>query len=86
MTPTQEEIYRLCEAITLIMMGDRDAVDFEEIVAIAKRHGITIDEEGYVESVTIECSACYMENDVEGGTWALEKGMCETCYCEYQGG
>jgi hypothetical protein len=34
----------------------------------------------------IECSECGEEKYVEKGTWALEKGMCEKCYCIYQGG
>lgn len=34
----------------------------------------------------IECSECGEEKPVEIGTWALEKGMCAQCYCEYQGG
>jgi hypothetical protein len=34
----------------------------------------------------IECSECNQEKSVEKGTWALDKGMCEQCYCEYQGG
>lgn len=34
----------------------------------------------------IECSECNEEKAVEKGTWALDKGMCEQCYCEYQGG
>jgi NMD protein affecting ribosome stability and mRNA decay len=34
----------------------------------------------------IECSECGEEKQVEKGTWALEKGMCEQCYCIYQGG
>lgn len=36
--------------------------------------------------VTITCSECGEEKEVENGTWALDKGMCERCYCEYQGG
>lgn len=34
----------------------------------------------------IECCECGEEKWVEKGTWALEEGMCEPCYCEYQGG
>jgi len=34
----------------------------------------------------IECSECGEEKAVELGTWALDKGMCEPCYCIYQGG
>lgn len=34
----------------------------------------------------IECSECWEEKAVEKGTWALSEGMCEQCYCEYQGG
>jgi hypothetical protein len=29
----------------------------------------------------VECSECRELKDVEVGTWALDKGMCETCYC-----
>lgn len=36
--------------------------------------------------VLIKCSECLKQKYVEKGTWALDKGMCETCYCEYQGG
>jgi hypothetical protein len=35
---------------------------------------------------TIECLLCEEEKEVEKGTWALAKGMCEPCYCLYQGG
>jgi formylmethanofuran dehydrogenase subunit E len=34
----------------------------------------------------IECSECGEEKAVEKGTYALEKGMCEQCYCFWQGG
>lgn len=34
----------------------------------------------------IRCSECFEFKYVEKGTWALDKGMCHTCYCEYQGG
>lgn len=34
----------------------------------------------------IECSECGEDKYVEKGTWALDKGMCEKCYCAYQGG
>jgi formylmethanofuran dehydrogenase subunit E len=34
----------------------------------------------------IECSECGEEKKVEKGTWALDKGICEPCYCIYQGG
>lgn len=34
----------------------------------------------------IECVICNEERLVGKGTWALDKGMCETCYCDYQGG
>ncbi|MFJ8247379.1 hypothetical protein [Peribacillus asahii] len=33
----------------------------------------------------IECSECDEEKPVEKGTWALSNGMCEQCYCAYQG-
>lgn len=36
--------------------------------------------------VVIECSVCLEDKAVENGTWALENGMCEKCYCAYQGG
>ncbi|WP_026593024.1 hypothetical protein [Bacillus sp. UNC437CL72CviS29] len=38
-----------------------------------------------LEEVEIECRICDEEKWVESGTWALDKGMCETCYCEYEG-
>lgn len=38
------------------------------------------------EYVEITCEICGEEKEVEEGTWALEYGMCEPCYCEYQGG
>ena len=34
----------------------------------------------------IDCSECGKTKSVEKGTWALDKGMCEKCYCQYQGG
>jgi hypothetical protein len=34
----------------------------------------------------IFCSECEEIKEVEIGTWALEHGMCERCYCIYQGG
>lgn len=34
----------------------------------------------------IECRECGEEKAVEKGTWALDKGMCEPCYCSCQGG
>lgn len=34
----------------------------------------------------IDCSECDEHKAVEKGTWALDKGMCEHCYCIYQGG
>lgn len=38
------------------------------------------------EHEIIECSECGELKPVEKGTWALDKGMCEPCYCLYQGG
>lgn len=35
---------------------------------------------------TITCVVCDEEKDVEKGTWALDKGMCESCYRKFQGG
>lgn len=34
----------------------------------------------------IRCIECDKVKKVEKGTWALDKGMCEKCYCIYQGG
>jgi len=34
----------------------------------------------------INCSECGKDKWVEEGTWALDKGMCEPCYCAYKGG
>lgn len=34
----------------------------------------------------IDCSVCGEEKLVEKDTWASEEGMCEQCYCAYQGG
>ena len=34
----------------------------------------------------IECSMCFRQKSVEKGTWALENGMCASCYRAYQGG
>jgi len=39
-----------------------------------------------VDEIEIECNNCDEEVFVENGTWALEAGLCEKCYCEYQGG
>lgn len=39
-----------------------------------------------LEEALIECSECDEEVWVKGGTWALAEGMCEQCYCIYQGG
>lgn len=39
-----------------------------------------------LESVEIECKICDEDKFVEAGTWALHHGMCERCYCKYQGG
>lgn len=39
-----------------------------------------------VDYIEIECNQCDEEKFVENGTWALDAGMCETCYCAYQGG
>lgn len=41
------------------------------------------DDEDYV---VIECIECLEDKEVEKGTWALDKGMCEKCYCKYQDG
>ncbi|MGH1326185.1 hypothetical protein [Bacillus pretiosus] len=43
-------------------------------------------EEEDLEEVEIECSECWEDKWVEAGTWALDKGICATCYCAYQGG
>lgn len=34
----------------------------------------------------IECKECGEYKSVEEGTWAIENGMCEQCWCEYNGG
>lgn len=34
----------------------------------------------------VDCVECDKEKAVEKGTWALDKEMCEQCYCAYQGG
>lgn len=34
---------------------------------------------------TIVCRMCFEDKSVEKGTWALDEGMCETCYAKYQG-
>jgi formylmethanofuran dehydrogenase subunit E len=34
----------------------------------------------------INCVECGEDKYVEEGTWALDKGMCEPCYCAYEGG
>jgi hypothetical protein len=39
-----------------------------------------------IDEIEIECNKCDEEKLVENGTWALDAGMCETCYCAYQGG
>lgn len=38
------------------------------------------------EYETIQCSECDQLKRVEKGTWALDNGMCEPCYCMYNGG
>lgn len=53
-----------------------------DIVGMVSVH-FDSDEDDYE---VIECSECNKEKSVEKGTWALDKGMCEQCYCEYQGG
>lgn len=39
-----------------------------------------------METVEIECRVCGEIKDVEVGTWALDKGVCEQCYALYQDG
>lgn len=39
-----------------------------------------------MEAVEIECSVCDEFKDVEVGTWALDRGVCEQCYALYQDG
>ncbi len=81
----QKDVLALYEAIELIRVGEEEYVDFDGIRAITDRHGITVDEDGFIDSVRIICNVCEEEKDVEGGTWALSKGMCERCYCKYEG-
>jgi hypothetical protein len=38
------------------------------------------------DTTLIKCRECFEWKEVENGTWALDRGMCETCYCAYQGG
>lgn len=39
-----------------------------------------------ISEVEIECKVCDKDKWVENGIWALHYGMCERCYCKYQGG
>lgn len=34
----------------------------------------------------LECVRCGLEKEVEKGTWAHDKEMCDPCYMAYQGG
>ena len=53
-----------------------------EFYKIQVRDIDSMDDEDYE---LIECTECGEEKLVEKGTWALDKGMCEQCYCKYQG-
>ena len=62
-----------------------DSRDGEHLVEKADEFYVWVSEED-IDELEIDCSECGEERWVETGTWALDKGMCETCYCAYQGG
>jgi hypothetical protein len=49
LTPIQKDIVTLFEAIRNLYMGDDHCVDFDKLIAIAEKHGMNVDEEGFIE-------------------------------------
>lgn len=45
-----------------------------------------IDKWNHEDYEPIDCRECGEYKPVEKGTWAIENGMCERCWCEYNGG
>ncbi|EJV61786.1 hypothetical protein IEO_03081 [Bacillus wiedmannii] len=57
----------------------------EHLIEIVEDFANWVSEED-IDELEIDCSECGEERWVETGTWALDKEICETCYCAYQGG
>lgn len=90
----KDDLRTLYEMICTLFEGDTP--DLEVAIKVMESHGFKINEEGYIideedeldddDYEQIICKECLIITNVEKGTYALEKNMCEQCYCKYQGG
>ncbi len=68
------------------------ATDEDKATIFSKYHDYMVPEQPAEEEESregyelINCTECGKDKWVEEGTWALDKGMCEPCYCAYEGG
>lgn len=62
-----------------------DSREGEHLIEKADEFYVWVSEEE-IDELEIDCYECGEESWVESGTWALDRGLCYSCNCAYEGG